>query len=144
MIRVVVWDVMGVVLLDAGLNLELISLTKKLRDQGIMCVLGTNLSSEGATRIWDQLGLKNHFDEIYPSSRMGAWKPSYEFFKAVQDELEVFYDDLKPAHVLFFDDSRDNVAAAGHFGWRAEQFESMEKLHDDLRTYKVGFEQGDQ
>ena len=143
MIRIIVWDVMGVVLGDEGPNLELISLAQKIRETGVPCVLGTNLSSTQASRIWEDFGLKEHFDEIFASGNLGAWKPDQMFFKAVQDELDVLYDNPPQQNVLFIDDSRDNVAAAEAFGWRSECFGTMEKLHEDLRTYKVTFEQGD-
>lgn len=44
---------------------------------------------------------------------------------------------LTPSATLFFDDSPANVEAARGSGWNAEIFTSAEKMHDDLRRYRI-------
>lgn len=44
---------------------------------------------------------------------------------------------LKPAAILFFDDSPPNVAAARAAGWNAEIFTDAARMRDDLARYGV-------
>ena len=50
-------------------------------------------------------------DELYVSYKIGALKPSQQFFKFILDK-----ENVKPEETLFIDDSLNNVQAAKSLG----------------------------
>ena len=58
------------------------------------------------------------YDAIVDSSRVGAIKPEAQIY-----ELATQYADVPPNEILFIDDSRTNMMAAEHLGWRVLWFD---------------------
>ncbi len=79
---------------------------KKMRGLGVGCYVATNQEKHRANYMLENMGFKNHFDGLYSSARLGALKPSQEFFERLLKELV-----KQPSEVVFWDDSQDNSQA---------------------------------
>ena len=58
------------------------------------------------------------YDAIIDSSQVGAIKPERQIFELAQERASV-----PPEEILFIDDSRPNVMAAGQLGWKVMWFD---------------------
>jgi FMN phosphatase YigB (HAD superfamily) len=58
------------------------------------------------------------YDAIVDSSQVGAIKPEEEIYRIAQEKSQV-----EPHEVLLVDDSRANLMAAEHMGWRTLWFD---------------------
>ncbi|BCH25553.1 HAD family hydrolase [Mesorhizobium sp. L-8-3] len=107
---------------DTHVNLQLMSLLARLRASGpVRLYLATNQEHLRAFHLWDKVGLKHHFDDMFYAARMGVAKPDPEFFRRVEARIG---PQQEPP--LFFDDSRSVVAAANEFGWEGVVFSDVE------------------
>ena len=113
---------------DATLDGEVLALVDAWRAGGGRAYLGTVQEHHRARYLWERVGLKAHFDAIYYSAALGAWKPDAAFYERLQARLPV----AAPGEVIFLDDVLRNVEAASAFGWRASQFVSAEDLRSAL------------
>ena len=111
---------------DSRLDLDLLEAVTVLRTTGVPTFLLTNQEHLRAFHLWTALGLKNHFDDLLYSARLGAAKPSHRFFEAAAALLPAA--DEQP---LFFDDAAANVDAARDFGWEAVLYDGI----DDFREH---------
>lgn len=74
------------------------------------------------------------YDAIIDSSKVGALKPEPKIFEIARD-----WADCKTDEILFIDDSRPNLMAAEHMGWRVMWFdsgrptESVSRVRDALQ-----------
>lgn len=66
------------------------------------------------------------------SGRVGLLKPDPAIY---QQHADTF--DLSPQHILFFDDSPNNVQGALDQGWQAELYQSPQSLKADLQRYQI-------
>jgi HAD superfamily hydrolase (TIGR01509 family) len=78
------------------------------------------------------LGLTNRFHAVVNSSVLGVAKPEAAIFLAALQRAAV-----APAHALFVDDSRANVAAATSLGMTSHRFTDHSKLWAFLRAQGV-------
>jgi HAD superfamily hydrolase (TIGR01509 family) len=90
---------------------------EELREQGLVCALGTNQHRERAAYMRRELGYHRLFDPIVISAEIGVAKPDPEFFRRALVLLG-----RPAAEVLFVDDVQANVDAARSVGLAAERF----------------------
>ncbi len=106
---------------DTHLNLQLMRLVGRLRASGpVRLYLATNQEHLRAFHLWNEVGLKHHFDDMFYAARMGVAKPDPEFFHRV--EARIGSQTERP---LFFDDSRSVVSAANDYGWEGVVFSEV-------------------
>lgn len=98
----------------------LIALIEALRANGsARAFIASNQEDVRAYHLWDRLGLKRHFDDMFYSARLGAAKPDPAFFAAVDRHLG---PQAEPP--LFFDDYETIAAAATAHGWEGVHFDT--------------------
>jgi putative hydrolase of the HAD superfamily len=96
---------------------ELLTRIQDFRTRGTLCYLGTNQEQNRANYMKLEMGFSQFFDGVYASSDLGERKPNLEFYKRLQDKIQI------PAEqILFWDDSLENVTAARDVGWNSEVF----------------------
>ncbi len=96
-------------------NLDLL---KKLRKDGYRLILLSNtnpfMMDWGLSNEFDGngLSLKDYFDSLYLSFKIGVMKPNPAFFKHVLEN-----EKINPAESIFVDDGKRNVEAASALGF---------------------------
>lgn len=111
---------------DAHVNLQLLGLVGRLRSSGpVRLYLATNQEHLRAFHLWNAVGLKHHFDDMFYAARIGVAKPDAEFFRRVAGHIG---PQREPP--LFFDDSRAVVTAANAFGWEGVLFGDLPDCAD--------------
>jgi putative hydrolase of the HAD superfamily len=119
---------------DSQLNYQLLDVIQQLRLSGAGRVyLATNQEHLRAYHLWNGLGLKCYFDDIFYAARLGVLKPSPEFFQRIES---VIGPQTEPP--LLFDDSDSVVAGANRYGWEGVLFESVESCseHPAIRNIR--------
>jgi putative hydrolase of the HAD superfamily len=112
---------------DSQLNFQLLDLVHQLRRAGIGPIyIATNQEHMRAFHLWNALGLRTHFDDMFYAARLGALKPQIEFFEKIA--MVIGPQEAPP---LFFDDSKSVVDAATAFGWEGVLYEHL----DDCRAH---------
>ena len=106
---------------DAHVNHQLLDLVRRLRRTGSakLCV-ATNQEHLRAFHLWNNLGFRTVFDDMFNSARLGAMKPDRAFFERISQLLG---EQAEPP--LMFDDSSAVIAAATEFGWEGVLFEEV-------------------
>jgi putative hydrolase of the HAD superfamily len=99
---------------DAHLDDDLLRQLAKVRASGVPLHLATVQEHERAAYLWDDLGLRDHFDDLHYAAQLGASKPSPDFYAAVERRTG-----LPASAIAFIDDSEKNVEAARMRGWTA-------------------------
>lgn len=97
-----------------------------LRAHGWRCCLATSQEKRRARFLWEELRLRDHFDEMYCSADLGLSKKRPDFFRAVS-EAETC------PNPLYFDDRLDVVRCAAEAGWRSVHYTSV----DSVRVHPV-------
>lgn len=105
---------------DSNINQPLLDLVARLKTSGARLYVATNQEHMRAQWLWRNLGLSEHFEDMFYAARIGATKPHKPFFEWVSNRLGP--QDEPP---LFFDDSPDVVKAARGHGWEAVEFNSL-------------------
>lgn len=100
---------------------EALACVRLLRGRGHPCFPGTNPERYRAACVGNEMGLADHFDEIYASSALGHAKPSGEFFQAATDRIG-------SGDVFLVDDTIANGHAAKAFGWKALHYRDPRDL----------------
>jgi putative hydrolase of the HAD superfamily len=104
---------------------DCLSLIKSLRLYGPLALL-TNATDRLFLDL-DALQIRESFDFIFNSSKIGLIKPDKALFLRVCSDLGVL-----PSEGLFIDDSISNVEAAVEVGLQAIHFNSLDRLRLDL------------
>jgi putative hydrolase of the HAD superfamily len=112
---------------DAHLNLDLLRDLADLRQRGIKIDLATVQEHERAHYLWNNLGLRHHFDSLHYSGNLGCAKPDLAFYKKIENRTA-----LKPSQIFFIDDRPENVDGAQRAGWTAALWTPQTKLHELL------------
>jgi putative hydrolase of the HAD superfamily len=113
---------------DAYVDDALLRLVEMLRaSHGYRCYLATNQEHRRASYLWNVLGLKEHFDGMYYSARLGCSKKSPEFYQVVEAD----FDFAKPP--IYFDDREPFVQIASDAGWDARLYGSVDSLREHPR-----------
>lgn len=106
---------------DSSLNLPLLAEVRRLQSSGAARLyMATNQEHLRASHLWNTLGLRHIFADMFYSARLGAIKPHKQFFVEIEKRL----GRLKQPP-LFFDDSEEVVAAARDFGWDAALYRTV-------------------
>lgn len=100
------------------INKSLLSDIETLRASGVKCYVATNQEKHRAEYMLSAMGFGRSFDGLFASAHLGSKKPDHEFFHAILKKLHI----TKPATVMFWDDSEENVTAAKEVGLHAELF----------------------
>ena len=70
----------------------------------------------------------SHFRAIFNSSDIGKRKPEFEAFKIVADSIGVEF-----RHIIFYDDSIDNINGARKAGLRTVHVKSISDIEDSFK-----------
>ena len=98
-------------------NLPMLSAVRELRAQGWRVYLATNQETHRTRHLLEESGLADVVDGHFASYSVGHRKPDLAYYTAVTQRLG-----LLPEHIIFRDDSAENVAAARAAGWQAQLF----------------------
>lgn len=123
-------DIFGVVMMQSGLNTQLLELCAAWRRDGERIFGASNMTALHNQEFGRQPGISDAFDAIYCSGVLGVAKPDPVFYTAVAQKIGAMPQDL-----LFFDDSGVNVEAAAACGWQAHVFTDAR----DLQATADGF-----
>jgi putative hydrolase of the HAD superfamily len=119
---------------DAILNYDLLEKVQLLKQSGrAKLFIATNQEHNRARYLMDDLGLKEYFEDIFYSARVGHLKPTVEYFRHIARELKLSDGDTP----VLFDDSPDVVAAATAFGWDAVQYLGTEDLFKSAAVSEI-------
>ena len=103
---------------DIRTDEAIVSIVRKLRNDGVLCCLASNQMTYRARYMSESLGYSRLLDREFYSCDMGHKKPDAAYFLAILATLE-----LPPGRVLFIDDHEANVAAALDLGMNAAVFQ---------------------
>ncbi len=119
---------------DSNINPDVLSFVERLKRSG-MCelYLATNQEHHRASFLWDRLGFKELFQDIFYSARLGILKDRTEFYATINRQLNIGTAE-RP---LFFDDRENVVMTARAAGWDAEIFETSETLSKNERLREI-------
>lgn len=109
---------------DSRLDAELLAQLAAVRATGVELHLATVQEHERAAYLWNEMGLRAHFDHMHYAAALGVSKPSQEFYEAVERRVG-----LPPSAIAFIDDSDRNVKAALERGWQAALWTSGASLN---------------
>jgi len=110
---------------DAIIDRSVLTIVKRLRQGGqVELFLATNQEHHRAAYLWNDLGLKDHFDDIFYSARLGVLKDDTAFFAKINAQLDI----ASAEQPLFFDDQDKFVTTARAAGWDAHLFNRAEDL----------------
>jgi len=110
----------------AVVDLELVEFIKKLRKKYKVGML-SNSGVYFIDKIFQENGLKNLFDSVVVSERVGFIKPDPRIFEVVSRELGI-----NPEETVFIDDRQSNTDAAEKLGIKGIVYTGVDKLKDDL------------
>jgi putative hydrolase of the HAD superfamily len=99
---------------DTHLNLQLIDLVRVLRASGARLFVATDQEHMRAFHLWNAVGLRHYFDDMFYAARLGVGKSAPEFYRLVDAAIG---PQAEPP--LFFDDSSKVVRTARAHGWEA-------------------------
>ncbi|NEA23998.1 HAD family hydrolase [Actinomadura bangladeshensis] len=103
---------------------EMAALVGELADEGRVLGLLSNIIGDLVPRFEARHGaLLDRFDALVYSCRIGVAKPDPRAYEICAERLGV-----KPADVIFFDDTERNVLAAREAGMRAEVFTGPDQV----------------
>lgn len=110
---------------DSKINRTVLGVVERLaRHPHVELYLATDQEHYRAAYLWDALGFKAFFKDIFYSAKLGHLKHQPAFFAAV-DALVGIEPGDEP---LFFDDHQENVEQARGAGWDACLFERPQDL----------------
>lgn len=119
---------------DSNINRDVMAAVKRLaRRADVELYLATGQEHYRAAYLWDELGFKAHFKDIFYSARLGHPKSAVEFFLEINRALGIKADE-RP---LFFDDREDVVVLARQAGWDACRFDTAADLLNHPRLVKL-------
>lgn len=106
---------------DTELNLQLVAIVRALRAAGARLFIATNQEHLRAFHLWNAVGLRHYFDDMFYSARLGVGKATSEFYRLVD---AVIGPQSEPP--LFFDDSNRVVRTAVAHGWEAVLYTELD------------------
>lgn len=119
---------------DSNVNPAVLDVVRRLKKrEGVELYLATNQEHHRATYLWNDLGLKDLFIDIFHSARLGVQKDDVAFFARINAQLGIGVSE-RP---LFFDDAEVNVKTARDAGWDAHVFETADGLVKNSRLGAV-------
>ena len=104
------------------INKKVIALVDALRDSGYKIGLLSNNTLETANR-FEETGFADHFDVVAVSAKIGYSKPSPKAFNIFIKQLGI-----EPGELIFIDDTKKSLEAAGEIGFYPVLFTGYEDL----------------
>jgi len=111
---------------------RVLELVKKVRFAGIAPYLATNQEKYRTQYLWETLGFRKYFDDIFTSSKVGHLKSEAAFFPDVLKKIS-----LKPDEVFFFDDAQSCVVSAKSAGLKAVLYTDYTDLENCLKRQNI-------
>ena len=108
-------------------NEPLLRKVADLRHTNIPCYLATNQEKYRGIHIVNEM-FKDEFDGYFVSAVVGSKKPSRDFFLSVIATISKEHPSVKPADILFIDDSLEHIEGAKAVGINAHLYESMPQV----------------
>ncbi len=102
---------------------------EEIADSADSLSIATNQEAYRSKYLWENVGLRDFFQNAFVSSDLGVRKPLPTYFQRVQGELGV-----EPGQIVFVDDNKANVDAAKAMGWRAVHYRDESSLKDIPRA----------
>lgn len=110
---------------DSNVNPQVFSIVKRLAGNPAHALyIATGQEHLRAAYLWNDLGFRAYFKDIFYSAKVGCLKATPAFFERINRALAITPNE-KP---LFFDDQEDVVRCAKAAGWDAQVFETIEDL----------------
>lgn len=107
---------------DSQMNQPLLDLVRKLKQRDdLRLYVATNQDHMRALWLWQSMGLKDLFEDIFYSARVGIRKPERGFFDFVDHKIG---PQSEPP--LFFDDTPKVIDGARAAGWEAVVFNTID------------------
>ncbi len=119
---------------DSNVNQDVLKIVKRLGQcETVTLYLATSQEHFRAAYLWNVLGLKAFFTDIFYSARLGVSKDDPKFFTKINSQLEI----APLERPLFFDDRAKVVTAARATGWDAHIFDTVADLSRNPRLTAV-------
>jgi putative hydrolase of the HAD superfamily len=112
---------------DARLDTVLLDDLARLRATGVELHLATVQEHHRARYLWENLGLREHFDAMHYAADLGCAKPEAMFFRAIEARTG-----FSPDELLLIDDRVDNIQGALACGWGAQLWDGTRRLSKTL------------
>lgn len=108
---------------DSNIDQKLINFLTSIKQKNsdIKFYIATNQEHNRANYLWNDLNLKDLFEDIFYSAKIGMVKRNPNFFHKINEQLELKNNET----ILFFDDSIKNVQSAKSVGWNAFEYETI-------------------
>lgn len=107
---------------DSQMNQPLLDLVRKLKQRDdLRLYVATNQDHMRALWLWQSMGLKDLFEDIFYSARVGIRKPERGFFDFVDHKIG---PQSEPP--LFFDDTPKVIDGARAAGWESVVFNTID------------------
>ena len=119
---------------DSNINHDVLEIVKRLRQRkDVELYIATAQEHHRAAYLWNDLGLKDLFDDIFYSARLGVSKDGIDFFARINSQLDI----TAAERPLFFDDRETVVLAARAAGWDAHLFDTVDDLARNSRLVSL-------
>jgi len=108
---------------DSNVDEKLMEMLRsiKQKNKDIKFYIATNQEHNRANYLWNNLKLKDLFNDIFYSAKIGTVKRNPDFFHIINKQLG--FKDCED--VIFFDDHAHNVESAKLAGWNAFEYETI-------------------
>lgn len=119
---------------DSVLNAPVYAVVEQLSAlPDIELYVATNQSHQRARYLYDVLGFKKHFRDIYYSARLGCLKENTDYFAKIEKELN-FNPRIDPP--LYFDDDPKNITVSSQRGWNVVLVDTADDIvnHPAIRA----------
>ena len=115
------------------INKPLLESVKKLREQWILCYIGTDQETIRKNILLEQFGFQSVFDGSFISCELGYRKCDWRFWEWVLERLW----DVQVQETLFFDDVQGNVDMAKSYGIQWFLFTDMQQFEKDMKDIEL-------
>lgn len=110
---------------DSNVNVEVLSVVKRLaRNPALSLYIATGQEHLRAAYLWNELGFRDSFKDIFYSANLGCLKSTPAFFEKINSALAIAPGEMP----LFFDDQEEVVRCARVAGWDAHVFDAIGDL----------------
>ena len=113
------------------LNHKLLGLIKQLKPNYKIGML-SNATAPHLKAVIKACALKDYFDLVLISSKLGAVKPEPRIFEILVKKLRVKFN-----KTIFIDDTKENIKSASALGIRGVLYTNPAKLKEDLRDLLI-------
>ncbi len=119
---------------DSNINQEVLGIARQLsQNPNHHLFIATGQEHHRAHYLWDRLGFKRTFRDIFYSAKLGHLKNTPAFFETINAALMISPDE-RP---LFFDDQPLVVDLAKQAGWDAVLFNTIEDMLSNPRLQSL-------